>query len=129
MDTREARLERGRARRRELWGPEPPLDPSDPAYELQELMTEVLFGEVWSRPGLDVRSREIATLAALTVLGREPQLRSHIQAALNIGLTRQEITEILMQMAFYGGLPAALNALRVAREVFTERGIQAERLS
>ncbi len=115
MGIREARLARGRAKRQELWGPEPPLDPSDPAYELQELMTEVLFGEVLSRPGLDTRSREIATLAA--------QLRRHIEAALNIGLSRQEITEVLMQMAFYGGLPAALNALRVAREVFTERGV------
>ncbi len=123
MDTREVRLGRGRAKRQELWGPEPPLDPSDPAYELQELMTEVLFGEIWSRPGLDTRSREVATLAALTVLGREAQLRRHLQAALNIGLTKQEIIEILMQMAFYGGLPAALNALRVAREVFTERGL------
>lgn len=94
MDTRQARLAQGRAKRQELWGPQPPLDPS---YELQELMTEVLFGEVWSRPGLDARSREIATLAALTVLGWEAQLRSQIEAALNIGLTRQENANELLR--------------------------------
>ncbi|MGK6651263.1 carboxymuconolactone decarboxylase family protein [Klebsiella pneumoniae] len=69
--------------------------------------------------GLDLRSREIATIAALTALGNaEPQLKVHIAAGLNVGLTQEEITEAIMQMAVYAGFPAALNGLFAARAVF-----------
>ncbi len=72
-----------------------------------------------ARPGLDLRSREIATIAALAALGNAaPQLKVHIAAGLNVGLTRSEIVEILMQMAVYAGFPAALNGLFAAKEVF-----------
>ncbi|ENP2076503.1 carboxymuconolactone decarboxylase family protein [Klebsiella michiganensis] len=77
------------------------------------------FGDIYARPGLDLRSREIATIAALTALGNAaPQLKVHIAAGLNVGLTQEEITEVIMQMAVYAGFPAALNGLFAAKEVF-----------
>ena len=80
---------------------------------------EFPFGDIYARPGLDLRSREIATIAALTALGNaEPQLKVHIAAGLNVGLTQEEITEAIMQMAVYAGFPAALNGLFAARAVF-----------
>jgi 4-carboxymuconolactone decarboxylase len=80
------------------------------------------FGDLYSRPGLDLKSREIAVVAALTVLGTAaPQLRVHLHAALNVGWTREEIVEVIMQMSAYAGFPAALNGLFAAREVFAER--------
>ena len=82
-------------------------------------VVEFAFGDIYARPGLDLRSRQIATLAALTVAGSAgPQLRAHIRAALNVGLSREEIVEVIMQMAVYGGFPAALNGLAAAKEVF-----------
>lgn len=74
---------------------------------------------IFTPGGLDLRSREIATIAALTALGNaEPQLKVHIAAGLNVGLTQEEITEAIMQMAVYAGFPAALNGLFAARAVF-----------
>ena len=82
-------------------------------------LIEFPFGDIYARPGLDLRSREIATIAALTALGNaEPQLKVHIAAGLNVGLTQEEITEAIMQMAVYAGFPAALNGLFAARAVF-----------
>ncbi|HVY33327.1 MAG TPA: carboxymuconolactone decarboxylase family protein [Caulobacteraceae bacterium] len=79
------------------------------------------YADVLSRPALPLREREIATLAALTTLGNAPgQLKAHIQGALNTGLTREEICEVLMQMAVYAGVPAAINAMKIAGEVFAE---------
>ena len=80
------------------------------------------FGDIYDRPGLDARSRQLVTLGALTALGAcEPQLKVHINAALNVGLTRDEITEALLHAAVYCGFPRALNATAVAREVFLSR--------
>ena len=80
------------------------------------------FGDIYDRPGLDARSRQLVTLGALTALGAcEPQLKVHINAALNVGLTRDEITEALLHAAVYCGFPRALNATAVAREVFHSR--------
>lgn len=77
------------------------------------------FGDIYARPGLDLKSRQIATVAALTALGTAgPQLRTHIRGALNVGWSREEIVEVIMQMAVYAGFPAALNGLAVAKEVF-----------
>lgn len=79
------------------------------------------FGDVYDRPGLDPRSRQLVTLGALIALGGcEPQLRVHIGAALNVGLTSEEITEAILHAAVYTGFPRALNATAVAREVFAE---------
>ncbi len=94
----------------------------DIAPDLGRYTIEFPFGDIYSRPGLDLKSREIATVAALTALGNAaPQLKVHIYAALNVGCTREEIVEIIIQMAVYAGFPAALNGMFAAREVFGER--------
>ncbi len=93
------------------------LDP-----DLARYVIEFPFGDIYNRPGLDLKSREIATVAALIALGNAiPQLKVHIHGALNIGVSRQEIIEIIIQMAVYAGFPAALNAMHAAKEVFEER--------
>ena len=87
--------------------------------DIARYLIEFPFGDIYSRPGLDLRSREIATVAALTALGNAtPQLKVHIAAALHVGLTQEEIIEVMMQMAVYAGFPAALNGLFAAKEVF-----------
>jgi 4-carboxymuconolactone decarboxylase len=94
----------------------------DVAPDLARYVVEFAFGDIISRPGLDLKSREIATVAALTALGNAPaQLKTHINAALNVGCTREELIEVMIQMAVYAGFPAALNAMTAAREVFDER--------
>ncbi len=92
------------------------------APDLYRHIVEFAFGDILSRQGLDPKTREIATVSALTALGNaQPQLRFHLNAALNVGCTRAEMAEVLMQMAVYAGIPAALNALYLAKEVFAER--------
>jgi 4-carboxymuconolactone decarboxylase len=92
---------------------------ADIAPDFARYLVEFPFGDIYSRPGLDLRSREIAVVAALTAMGNAaPQLKVHLQAALNVGVTREEIVEVIMQMAVYAGFPAALNGLAAAREVF-----------
>ncbi len=93
----------------------------DIAPDLGRYTIEFPFGDVYQRPGLDLKSRQIATVAALTALGTLPQLRVHIHGALNVGCTRQEVVEVLIQMAVYAGFPAALNGMFAAKEVFRER--------
>lgn len=94
----------------------------DISPDFAELLIEFPFGDIYSRPGLDLRSREIATVAALTAMGTaQPQLKVHIHGALNVGCSRQEIIEIMIQMAVYAGFPAALNGLFAAKEVFDQR--------
>ena len=91
----------------------------DIAPDFAQYLIEFPFGDIYSRPGLDLRSREIATVAALTAMGNAaPQLKVHIAASLHVGLTQEEIIEVMMQMAVYAGFPAALNGLFAAKEVF-----------
>ncbi len=95
---------------------------ADIAPEFARYLIEFPFGDVYSRPGLDMKSREIATIAALAAMGNaRPQLEVHIAAALNVGCSRQEIVEVMIQMAVYAGFPAALNGLFAAKEVFHHR--------
>lgn len=94
----------------------------DVSPDLGRYTIEFPFGDIYSRPGLDLKSREIATVAALTALGyASPQLKVHIHGALNVGCTREEIKEVILQMAVYAGFPAALNGMFAAKEVFRER--------
>lgn len=94
----------------------------DIAPDFAQLLIEFPYGDIYSRPGLDLKSREIAVVAALTALGNAtPQLKVHIHGALNVGCTKQEVVEVMMQMAVYAGFPAALNGLYAAGEVFSER--------
>jgi Uncharacterized homolog of gamma-carboxymuconolactone decarboxylase subunit len=89
------------------------------ALDFGRYLVEFPFGDIYSRPGLDLKSREIATVAALTALGyARPQLKVHIAAALNVGCKKEEVIEIIIQLAVYAGFPAALNGLSAAREVF-----------
>lgn len=93
------------------------------APDFAELLVEFAFGDICARPGLDLKTRELATVAALTALGTAPaQLRVHIHAALNVGCSKTEVTEAIIQMAVYAGFPAALNGLAAAKEVFAARG-------
>lgn len=87
-------------------------------------LVEFPFGDIYARPGLGLRERELATVAALCALGHAlPQLKVHVQAALHVGCTPGEVIEVVMQMAVYAGFPAALNGLAVVREVLTDAGI------
>jgi 4-carboxymuconolactone decarboxylase len=116
------RFQRGLAKLREIDGEagERVIDSlADIAPDFARYLIEFPFGDIYSRPGLDLRSREIAVVAALTALGNAtPQLKVHLQAALNVGVSRDEIIEVIMQMAVYAGFPAALNGLAAARDIF-----------
>ena len=92
------------------------------APDFATYLLEFPFGDIYSRPGLGLRDREIATIAALCAMGTaQPQLEVHIEAGLNVGLTRAEIAEILMQMSVYAGFPAALNGFAAAKAVFARK--------
>lgn len=94
---------------------------ADIAPEFATYIVEYPFGDIYNRKQLGLRERQIATIAALTALGNaNPQLKVHIEAGLNVGLTRTEIVEVLMQMSVYAGFPAALNGIFAAKEVFQE---------
>src|SRR5438034_10333068 len=90
----------------------------DFAPKLMELNEQVLFGDVWERPGLSKRDRSLITVAALTALYRPEQLRGHIERALGNGVTKDEISELITHLAFYSGWPTAVTAASVAKEVF-----------
>jgi 4-carboxymuconolactone decarboxylase len=95
---------------------------SDIAPDFARYLIEFPFGDIYSRPQLDLKTREFGVIAALTALGNAaPQLKVHIHGALNVGCAREEIVEMMMQMAVYAGFPAALNGLFAAKEVFAER--------
>lgn len=93
----------------------------DVAPKLAELTDQVLFGDVWERPGLAKRDRSLITVAALIALNRPEQLRSHLRLARQNGVTEVELVETITQLAFYAGWPNAISAVGVAREVFAEK--------
>ena len=88
--------------------------------EFQNLITRYAWGEIWSRPGLARRDRSLITLTALVALNRGDELRLHLRGAINNGVTREEIKELLLQTAIYCGVPAANSAFHAAEEVFAE---------
>ena len=90
------------------------------APDLEDMLNEVVFGRVWTRPGLELRMRSAITIASLMSMQRLPQLKAHIANGLNAGLTKKEIVEILTHVAFYAGVPTAVNAFQLAKEVFQE---------
>lgn len=96
----------------------------DISPDMAKFVVEYPYGDIWSRPGLDVKTRELITIASLTTLGfPKDQLKAHINNALNAGCTKDEIVEVMIQMSIYAGFPAALNALFVAKEVFNDKGL------
>ncbi len=85
--------------------------------DFQDLITRYAWGDIWSRPGLDRRSRSVAVLTALIALGHHDELVMHLRAALTNGLSREEISEIILQSAIYCGVPSANTAFKIAQEV------------
>jgi 4-carboxymuconolactone decarboxylase len=130
MTTLDERFQKGLEMREHLAGGEGRLFrgsvPS--AYELApdmyRITTESLYGSIWSRPGLDIKHRAIATLTVSAIQQATPQVRAHIRNSLNVGVTPGEIIEVFMMVAFYGGIPASYNALAIAKEIFEEQGIE-----
>lgn len=96
---------------------------SDIAPDFGKYVREFALGEVWARPGLDRKTRSLCTVAALTALDKDIQLRAHIALALLNGATREEIVEVILHMAVYAGFPAAWNGLIAAKQVFTEQSV------
>jgi 4-carboxymuconolactone decarboxylase len=90
------------------------------APKLKELTDDVLFGDVWERPQLSKRDRSLATVAALIALNRPEQLRFHLHRALENGVTKEELIEVITHLAFYAGWPCAMTAIRVAKEVLPD---------
>lgn len=123
----DTRYEQGLARLREIDGDagQAVIDSLQAiALDLARYTIEFPFGDIYQRPGLDLPSRELITVAALTAMGHcEPQLEVHINAALNVGCKPEAIVETIIQMAVYAGFPAALKGMAVAKDVFTERGL------
>lgn len=100
----------------------------DLAPEMARYVAEFAYGDIYSRPGLDLNTRELITIASITTLGgADTQLKSHIHGALNVGCTPREIIEVIIQMAVYAGFPKALNGLYAAKEVFDERNENIEK--
>ncbi len=91
---------------------------------LQELVTQYCWGEVWGREGLSKRDRSMINLAMIGILNRQHELKAHIRGAVNNGLSKDEIAEVLLQVGIYGGIPAAVDSFRIANEAFAE--IEAE---
>jgi 4-carboxymuconolactone decarboxylase len=94
----------------------------DVVPKLAELTEKVLFGDVWARPGLSKRDRSFATVAALVALHRPDQLKGHIWRALDNGVTKEELSELFTQLAFYAGWANGISAAQVAKQVYEERG-------
>jgi 4-carboxymuconolactone decarboxylase len=124
MDKNE-RDERGMAKLKEIYGDEAQklvTALGEVTPDLSRYVVEFAFGDIHCRSGLGLKSREIATVAALTALGTAPsQLRAHIHAALNFGCSQEEVVEVILQMCLYAGFPATINGMQVAKEVFGER--------
>jgi 4-carboxymuconolactone decarboxylase len=117
-------FEKGLQVRREVLGAEhveASLSQADDfSRPLQELVTEYCWGNVWSRPGLDRKTRSLINVAMLTALNRPHEVKLHLRGALNNGCSKNDIMEVLLQTAIYCGVPAAMDSLRVAKEFFQE---------
>jgi 4-carboxymuconolactone decarboxylase len=112
------RWEKGAAKMKQLFGAEP--RPGTMHEDFLQITVENLFGDIWNRPGLELRERSLITVAALTVLARERELKVHLRGALNAGISREKINEIMIHLAHYGGWPVGVNGLRIAKELFEE---------
>jgi 4-carboxymuconolactone decarboxylase len=112
------RWDKGAAKMKELFGSEP--RPGTMHEDFLQITVENLFGDIWNRPGLELRERSLITVAALTVLARERELKVHLRGALNAGISREKINEIMIHLAHYGGWPVGVNGLRIAKEIFDE---------
>lgn len=118
------RFEKGLALRKQVLGAEyvekSMASADDFSRPMQELSTEYCWGYVWTRPGLELRERSLINLAMISALNRPHELKLHVKAALTNGLTREQIREVLLQVAVYCGVPAGIDSTRIAREAFAE---------
>jgi 4-carboxymuconolactone decarboxylase len=114
----EENIAKGAAILEELFGWK--VDPKSVGDDFSRVTIGNLFGDVWTRPGLELRERSMITVAALIALGRENELKIHLRGALRVGISRQQILEMILHLAHYGGWPIAAGASRVANEVFKE---------
>lgn len=123
MDEKE-RYEQGMQKRRKVLGDahvnKAQANRTDFNADFQDLITRYAWGEVWTRPGLPARTRSLMTICMMVALNREEELKLHLRAAANNGVTREEIAEALLQTAIYCGVPAANSAFAMAQQVFTE---------
>jgi 4-carboxymuconolactone decarboxylase len=122
MTTSEERREAGREIQRRLWpatrsGPTGAFPAARLAPDFYDHVQQSAFGDIWSRPGLPVRDRSMVTVAVLAALGQTEELRAHLVGATNVGLSGDELVEVLMHVSIYAGVPATNAALRVAAEV------------
>ena len=118
-------LTRGIAVTTQLWGARAggqELPAQKLAPEFFMLVAQFCFGMFWSRPNLAIRDRSLCTVAQLAALGRTEELKAHLAGALNLGITREELIEVLMQTACYAGVPMAVNALNAAADVLQPKG-------
>src|SRR5580765_6337345 len=120
----EVELKRGREIRRHVLGEKHVANSHavDALSQTKTELSEYVWSKIWSRPGLTVQQLSIANLAMLTALNRPHELKLHVHGALNNGLTKEEISEVLLQTGVYCGLPAAVDSFRIMQEVFAERG-------
>lgn len=128
--THEASYDAGLAVRREVLG-DAYVDRSlqnatDFNRPMQELVTEYCWGEIWTREGLERRERSLINLAFMTALNRPFELGLHVRGALNNGITKEQIREVFLQSAIYAGVPAALDAFKVAEKIFAEVEVEVE---
>ncbi|MDR2216358.1 MAG: carboxymuconolactone decarboxylase family protein [Nevskiaceae bacterium] len=118
------RYDKGLALRKQVLGAEyvekSLASADDFSRPMQELSTEYCWGYVWGRPGLALRDRSLINIAMISALNRPHELKLHVKAALGNGLSREEIREVLMQVAVYCGVPAGIDSVRIAREAFAE---------
>jgi 4-carboxymuconolactone decarboxylase len=118
------KFERGLALRKQVLGAdyvEKSMAAADSfSMPMQELSTEYCWGHVWTRPGLALRDRSLINIAMISALNRPHELKLHVKAALNNGLSRDEIREVILQVAVYCGVPAGIDSTRIAREAFAE---------
>ena len=112
------RRTRGEAVVEQLFGTLPSSNATN--AQMMDITLEHLFGDIWSRDGLALRDRSLITVAALTVLGREPQLKVHLKGARRLGISREELKEMMIHLAHYGGWPTGVSGLQVLHSVFEE---------
>jgi len=128
-DQADDRLARGMKTALELFTPKSTGKPRPPSFQYpaeiaqdwNEFSISTVMGDVWGRPGLEPKQRAMITIGVLTALGKPEQLRSYITAGLNLGLTREEICEIILQISVYAGFPTAIQGFGVANEVFSDQ--------
>lgn len=113
------RLEKGKDAMQRLFGRAP--DDAAISSDFMQVTVANLFGDIWNRPGLELAERSMITIAALTVLGRENELKTHLHGAKNIGISREKVEEMMLHLAHYGGWPTGVAGLRKVEEVYAPR--------